>query len=239
MLKINNIKMRYFGGKARIGKEIANFINNNLKENQTYVEPFVGGAWIMYRINNERKRIGSDLCKPLIDLYCSMQNSWIPPTNVDKELYMKGKKGELDSNLTAFLGFGCSFAGKWYGGFASTEGRNYAMNAKNSLMKKFENLSDVIFLNQDYTQFTDMENCFIYCDPPYGATTKYDYCGHFDTNKFWNIMRKWSEKNTVIVSEYTAPPDFKYVLEIETKTDIRNKNNNKEKRIEKIFSLNY
>ena len=56
----------------------------------------------------------------------------------------------------------------------------------------------------------------IYCDPPY-QTTKYDpikyrtdtkYYDIFDNEKFWNIMRLWSKKNHVFISETTAPDDF-------------------------------
>ena len=41
----------------------------------------------------------------------------------------------------SFVGFGCSFAGKWFGGYArSNDKRNYAKMAKNSLNKKIINL---------------------------------------------------------------------------------------------------
>jgi len=48
-------------------------------------------------------------------------------------------------------------------------------------------------------------------------------------------MRLWSKNNLVFISEYIAPDDFKCVLQINTKTDMRNKNNNKISRIEKLF----
>ena len=48
-------------------------------------------------------------------------------------------------------------------------------------------------------------------------------------------MRKWSVNNDVYISEYQAPNDFECVLEIDTKTDIRNGKNQLDKRVEKLF----
>ena len=78
-------------------------------------------------------------------------------------------------------------------------------------------------------------NCLIYCDPPYCGTTQAYGTGNFDTEKFWDVMRLWSQNNDVYISEYLAPEDFECVLEIPTKIDIRNKDNQMEKRTEKLF----
>lgn len=51
-------------------------------------------------------------------------------------------------------------------------------------------------------------------------------------------MREWSKNNTIIISEYKAPEDFKCVGYIKTKTDINNKNGKKSERIEKLFQYN-
>lgn len=226
--------MRYFGGKARIAKQIANYLNNVRKPNQVYLEPFVGGGWILSNINTGPNK-AFDICKPLISLWNKLLCGWIPPDVVTKEDYYKAKNGELSDELTAFIGFGCSFAGKWFGGYASTEGRNYALNAKNSLLKKIKNINKVTeFFCSDYKNIIS-NDCLIYCDPPYEGTTKYDYCKSFDYKEFWDIMRLWSKNNTVIISEYKAPKDFEIVLEISTKTDIRNKNCDREVRIERLF----
>jgi len=51
----------------------------------------------------------------------------------------------------------------------------------------------------------------IYCDPPY---KKCNFIAirknllSFDTDMFWETMRKWSLDNIVIVSETEAPDDF-------------------------------
>ena len=95
-------------------------------------------------------------------------------------------------------------------------------------------LYDVPFTYADYKTL-NFENCLIYCDPPYAGTTKFTGTPDFDSEEFWEIMRQWSRNNDVYISEYNAPDDFECVLEMPTKTDIRNKDNQQDKRIEKLF----
>ena len=52
-------------------------------------------------------------------------------------------------------------------------------------------------------------------------------------------MRNWSKNNDVYISEYVAPDDFECVLEIQTKTDIRNGKNQLDKRVEKLFKYKF
>lgn len=81
-----------------------------------------------------------------------------------------------------------------------------------------------------------MHGCLVYCDPPYANTTKYTGTPDFDTDKFWNVMREWSKDNDVYISEYEAPDDFISVLDIATKTNIRNKEDKVCSRNEKLFT---
>ena len=228
--------MRYFGGKARVSNKICEYINGIRTSTQPYLEPFVGGGWILSKINPVGNRIASDLCEPLIKMYQELQNGWIPPDTVTREEYQKAKDGDYPDHLQAFIGFGCSFAGKWFGGYANTVGRNYATNAKNSIEKKMKNLIDVQFLYKDYRDYKDLYDHIIYCDPPYKGTTGFSAIGKFDSNEFWDIMREWGKNNTVLISEYNAPDDFRSVLEITTKLDVRTKDGNM-KRTEKLFTI--
>ena len=90
------------------------------------------------------------------------------------------------------------------------------------------------FICCDYKNFY-IENATIYLDPPYENMTKYsEYINH---TEFWEWCRNLAKTNKVFISEYKAPSDFKCVLEIETKTDLRTKLNGNEKRIEKLFTI--
>ena len=50
-------------------------------------------------------------------------------------------------------------------------------------------------------------------------------------------MREWSQNNVVVISEYSAPEDFRCIWKQNVKLDIRDANNKKKNRVEKLFSL--
>lgn len=226
--------MQYFGGKAKIAKYIVPYLEGVRKENQIFVEPFVGGANIISHMSGKRKAY--DFNEYLIEMYKGVQNGYELPDSLTEEeyRYIREHKDE-DKVLTGFVGFGCSFAGKWFGGYArNKQNHNYCKASKNSLMKKMSTMVDVEFDWRDYKSLF-LKGCLIYCDPPYANTTKYTGVPDFDSEEFWNIMREWSKDNDVYISEYEAPDDFVSVLDIPTKTNIRDKSDNVCSRVEKLF----
>ena len=211
-------------------------MESHRKANQVYVEPFVGGANIISKMTG--KRYAYDLNEYLIKMYQDVQNGYDLPDMISEKQYqyIKNHKDE-NKGLAGFVGFGCSFAGKWFGGYARDKRKScdFAHTSKISLLKKMNTMKDVIFECKDYKTLNP-QNCLIYCDPPYQGTTKYTGVPNFDYNEFWNIIRQWSMKNDVFISEYNAPSDFISVLTIPTKTDIRDSHNKNIKKIEKLFT---
>lgn len=59
--------MVYMGSKNRIAKDLLPIITSSLKENQYYVEPFVGGCNMIDKVKHPNK-IGADNNKYLIAL---------------------------------------------------------------------------------------------------------------------------------------------------------------------------
>lgn len=226
--------MQYFGGKQRISKQIVEVLNEYRKDNQPLVEPFVGGCNIISKMSGERYCY--DINEYLIEMYKAVQNGWTPPAIITEEEYdyIRNNK-DKDKPLTGFVGIGCSYSGKWFGGYARNKtGRNYCLNAHNSILKQLNEIRDIKFDCKDYKEL-EFDGCLIYCDPPYKDTTKYPIIGEFNTEEFWNVMRNWSKNNTVIISEYEAPYDFECIKEIHTKTDIRNSDGKRENRVERLF----
>ena len=233
--------MHYLGGKFRIAKRIASFLEliakHSFEGDATYIEPFVGGANILTAVNF-KSRIASDYNASLVHMYRALQLGWVPPDNVSYEEYAWYKKnGEIFDPLTAFIGIGCSFSGKWFGGYARSDGRNYALNAKNSLLKIKKGIEDVRLVAGSYDTFNPKQ-ALIYCDPPYNNTTGYSGVPKFDHCSFYRTVRHWTSSNVIVVSEYEMPSDFDCVLEIETKTDMRVRGGMKENRTEKLFMHN-
>jgi DNA adenine methylase len=179
-------------------------------------------------------RLASDASPYLFSLYAALRQGWEPPTEVSEELYQILKQTKDPSNpLTAFVGYGCSFGGVFFSNPARGEDRNYAQEARNSLLKKFSRCQEVTFAHCSYERLTPGAS-LVYCDPPYANTTGYSAVGAFDHVAFWEKCRQWTRDGaTVLVSEYTAPEDFKVVWSIETKTDMHGEG--RKGRTEKLF----
>jgi DNA adenine methylase len=227
--------MHYLGGKFRVAKDIAIIVESYRQEDQPYLEPFVGAGWVLQEVVGQR--MASDINPYLIELYKALQRGWIPPSQVSESEYHEAKVGDFcPPYLRAFIGFGCSWGGKWFGGYARDpkSDRNYALNAQRSLLKALPRIQDVSFHIREYTDWSPQE-LMIYCDPPYENTTAYSAAPNFNYPKFWAMMRSWSNRNTVLISSYYAPPDFETVWSKETKTDLGNSKGEKIPRLERLF----
>jgi DNA adenine methylase len=178
-------------------------------------------------------------------MFKALQNGWIPPNDVTEEEYQLAKTNqEKEPHIAGFVGFACSFAGKFWGGYTRDtkgENRNYALEGKNSILKKMETLRDATFTCKDFSEL-DYEGCLIYCDPPYKNTTPYykKILGEFDYDNFLEWIHKQSKKNIVLVSEYkhNVPDGAIILLEIPSKTSIRDKNGNCIETIEVLYTIN-
>lgn len=141
--------------------------------------------------------------------------------------------------MTGFVGFGCSFGGKWFGGLAANKrGDNYCANAERSLLKDFEGVKDANFTCLDYRDVIIPNNAIVYADPPYVGVTGYSL-GHFDHEEFWEYMRKLSQRCTVFISEQQAPDDFEIVWEQEVKRQLDYNKNNSPIVTEKLYIYNH
>ena len=133
--------MQYMGSKNRIAKHILPVMLAERKPDQWWVEPFVGGANMIDKV--EGNRIGNDSHEFLIALLVALRDGYIPPTDISKELYyaVKSKPQEYPKELVGFVGFLCSFGGKWWGGYAfNKKGDNYAERGSRCLVKQAKNL---------------------------------------------------------------------------------------------------
>ena len=224
--------MPYLGGKFRTRKAIAAFLESVRAPGQTYFEPFCGACWITMEMSGER--MAGDGNAALMALWEALQGGWLPPSEVTEAEYAQLKAAQDPADpMTAFAGIGCSFSGKWFGGYARGNSLNYAATARSSLLAELPRLRGVRFVRGGYRDHAP-EGCLAYCDPPYANTTAYNGLPPFDHAQFWETMRGWAQSNTVVVSEYQAPPDFPCVLEIPTRTGLRTGANGSEPRIERL-----
>lgn len=251
--------MQYFGGKHFTADKITDKLMMMMKRSQVYLEPFVGAAWVVSKMK-AKTRLASDSNPYLIAMYQALQNGWLPPDEISEELYAELRKGtgkqkqdgpqvslkesKHPLELIGFAGHACSFAGIWYGSYArdpaskkqaGQTGTNFCEKGKNSMMKLLPHIRTVKFYCKSYLDWHP-KNAFVYCDPPYAATHQPYFSQQFDSDLFWDTMREWSKTNTVVISEYDAPDDFKCITEILTKTRVECTIKDSA-RVEKLFSL--
>lgn len=86
--------MRYIGSKNRISKELVPVIQSYINENTSqYIEPFVGGANVIDKIQHSVK-IGYDVNEYLIELLKKFQSDDLSdiPLTIQKKILQKSKK---------------------------------------------------------------------------------------------------------------------------------------------------
>lgn len=205
--------MKYVGSKGRHAREILAKILPHRKPGQTYVEPFVGGANTLQRVDGPR--IGGDLHPHLIAMWREVSKGWIPPAPelMTEAFYKTCKQSAKDGSplaLEGFMGFALSYGGKWFGGYRrdKTGKRDYADEAHRAALKEFPKLEGVDFQCASYDALDFPPASLIYCDPPYRDTLGYS-TGGFDHDAFWQWVRDMSAAgHSLFVSEYSAPSDF-------------------------------
>lgn len=207
--------MRYLGGKARIAKRIESLILRYRGECTHYYEPFVGGAnTLAFNARHFPLVTINDSHKDLMLLYAAIRDVWEPPSEVPRNLYSSLRHAR-SSALRGFVGFSCSFSGKWFGGFAEMGKRNktpFPIGCKANLLALRPLLRRAWLRNGDYADLPPPERelkTLVYCDPPYDGTTGYSGAA-FDTPRFWEHMQSWVRAGArVLVSEESAPANWR------------------------------
>lgn len=231
--------MKYMGSKNRIAKFILPIMMKEANEKgiTTWVEPFVGGGNMIDKVPHDFKRIGID-CNVhtvlALEAIRDMVNEL--PKKVTVEYY-NSLKGTKPKPITSLIRFGASFGGKFESGYARRNGKSMWGECVRNSKKQSPKLQGVELYCGCYQEYTDFENCLIYCDPPYEGTTSYK-TGVFNSYEFWEYVRFMSENNLVFVSEYKAPDDFICVWEGEVKTNFASQRDKAtHKAVEKLFKF--
>lgn len=230
--------MIYMGSKNKLSKEIAPIIQSYIDNNNIthYLEPFVGGANMIDKIDCQHK-YGCDKHKYLIAALNALQSGWIPPYEISTEQYIniKNNQSEYEDALVGYVGFELSFGAKWFGGYAKRDDKKKRgdIYSYKSCMKQSPNLKNIVFKNCDFREIkSSISNYVIYCDPPYRDTTKYSTF-EFPYEEFYDWCRMMSKNNIVLISEYTMPEDFECIWQKQVKCTLdKNTVSNK---IEKLW----
>lgn len=167
----------------------------------------------------------------IIAFWNMIQDGWTPPI-LTKEQYddIKSNPDKHAPELVGWAGVGCSYCGKWFGGFASDlitkEGkpRYYQDEALRHVLRQKQFLMDTSFLclsDLDKTTFkSTIKDACIYIDPPYNGTLKYK--DDFNYEKFLQNCLTMARCSDVFVSEYEINhPNFHQIWEQPVTSSLR------------------
>jgi site-specific DNA-adenine methylase len=222
--------MVYMGSKSRIAKYIVPILQKEIVENdiKLYIEPFVGGANVIDKIECER-RIASDINSDLIALLKYAQSDTelkIAPEDCPFEHYADVRSnrntGKYTQEYRALVGYCASYAGRYFeGGYGrdKTGKRNIYKERVKNLKEQAEHFRGIEFSCMDYQKYLDMgiTNALFYLDPPYRNTKKYAK-NLIDYEEFYAFCHKLTDAgNIVIISEFNMPDGFECIWEKEKK----------------------
>jgi DNA adenine methylase len=145
--------MHYLGGKSRLAKRICAILEGARRPGQRFVDAFSGPWNITAAMDDHGPRVANDACQPLVTLARAWLNGWRPPAEVSEQLYreVKARKDPTDP-LTAFVGFGCSYGGKWFAGYARRPIPKNLSNTQLEAIRKDGRIQTVIGLDYGITQ---------------------------------------------------------------------------------------
>lgn len=228
--------MKYLGSKSRFVKQILEIVLDGKEHNQWYVEPFAGGMNVICEVQGFR--IANDVNHYLIELWKRLVAGWVPePITRDEYYRVKENQSNYPDYYVGWVGFNCSYSGKWWGGFAGKTTtkigtiRDYQDEAIRNVTRQAKKMSGVVFRSGQYFDLPIPHNSVVYCDPPYADTTGYadNLDGGFTSAQqkrsaqdlFWDWVRNITRLgNKVFVSEYKAPGDFECVWEQKAKSSL-------------------
>lgn len=201
--------MKYLGGKSKIARWLAAAIRP-VRAGRPFWDPFCGGLSCSVELAQDGPGVVTDANLALVSTYLAIAGGWAPPDTVTEDEYRAARDLPDADPLKAFAGFGCSFAGKWFGGYARAPGsdRSFAGESARALLRDVGALvaSGCEIGHADFLACEPREtSAVLYLDPPYAGTEPYAGTRPFDHAVFYDRVRAWSRFTDVFVSEYEMP----------------------------------
>lgn len=196
----------WIGGKKLLRKTISNFVPEDI---QTYIEPFGGGAWVLfYKDKWADLEIYNDLDGRLVNLFRIVK--YHPQAFKDeikyllgsREMFMQFLNGAVLTDIQKAVQF-FFIVTRSFGGNCRTFGvakrvHGGACKSQKTVLDKIdgihERLDKVLIENKDFESLIkdyDFEGAFFYCDPPYSSGTGYETTStkDFDHERLRNVLK--------------------------------------------------
>jgi DNA adenine methylase len=184
--------MAYVGGKATGASHILRVLNDPAFDGMDYVEPFVGYAHVLRRVERKRSYVASDANPLLVRLLNAVQRG-TPLPRISEGEYERLRRSGGATLRHAVAAFTYSYNGKEWGGYTTTDAagtRDYPAER----LRYYERLRANAVFRRTTLRCAPYEElrprgALIYCDPPYRGTTGYG--GRpFDHAAFWATVKR-------------------------------------------------
>ena len=157
-----------------------------------------------------------DACEPLVRMYEAARDGWMPPNELSEAEWAALRDEQDPTNpMTAFAGFGCSYGGRWFAGYARGRykgvAQSYAAFTTAGVLKRcpYLRLDRLALSCGDALATSPAKGDVVYVDPPYEGTIGYGAMPEFKHEGLWAKCRVWREAGAyVYVSGYESPPGF-------------------------------
>jgi DNA adenine methylase len=218
----------YYGGKTWYAKDIAAVIERECEGRRVdrYIEPFCGWCAVAAQLRangrlRPREFVASDYNKSVVLLWQGLtRGTWAVPARVLSRAEWQRLRAGPASALKAFAGIVYSFNGRYFSSYRPPMRADSRRLHDRAALLKGVRFACRKFDCEDYLA---ARGCAFYLDPPYKSRVMeyvQDGAGDgagvakpppFDHAHFWDVARKLAKHNVVVVSEYSAPRDWRCV----------------------------
>ena len=229
--------IKWSGSKRKIASDILSLAPKNYK---TYYEPFVGGGSMLYMID-AKKRIASDINKPLIDLWNLIKNDPDHLLNTYKTYWQLLNDENNPNSYQTFYNIREEFnstykpedlfflsrtcvnglirfnkKGEFNNSLHYTRKGINPDKLEKILQSWNERIKDVNFLHLNYYDILSLvkKGDFLYLDPPY-FNTKGMYYGSINADMFLSFLEKLNQKGVMFILSFdgkTCAKDYTFDL---------------------------
>lgn len=216
----------YHGGKQKIGKYIAEYINEHFKNSlysTTYIEPFCGMLGVYKYVNTFDNYLLNDVNKSLVKMWKKWKKWSIGSKNknkiadklrTDKDKFFNYRDDTSSSWKKGFIGHFYDFRGIYFSSY-KVRPESALLNSINKCIDIGKKLDDdnAQIISSSYRNI-NVSNSVIYCDPPYMKQSKYYDDQRIVNNDFkYDEFIEWckkmkSQNNILLMSEYDADSEI-------------------------------
>lgn len=210
------------GSKNKYAKFIVPILQKCIDDNdiKSFYDVCCGGSNIIKNIKCEN-RFAIDKNSNLIALYHEMQKQGFQfPDFPSKQDWDACKNHEINGWYAGLVEFFTSYLARGFDGGYNKQEKQY-WGRVHTMQKELPLIQNITYIEADFEYINKLDNCVIYCDPPYINTKRYSADKNFDYSRFWDCIRIASQRNWVFVSEQVAPEDFNAIWSLNTSRQLQ------------------